>query len=122
MTSRWHTLCRHAGCMRLATEHRYCDRHQSDADRHGWDPQRGTAAERGYGWRWAKLRQRVMHRDAGLCQRCFAANRITPASQVDHILPKSAGGSDAMDNLQALCADCHRAKTIKEREAMRRGR
>lgn len=105
--------------MRLATERGYCDRHLSDADAHGWDPKRGNASERGYGWKWAKLRQKVLSRDAGLCQRCFVTGRITPACQVDHILPRSAGGSDAMDNLQAICDECHRVKTITEREAAR---
>ena len=94
MTSRWHTLCRHAGCMRLANENRYCDRHQASIHRHGWAEQRGSASERGYGWHWAKLRAQVLFRDAGLCQPCFTHHRITPASEVDHILPKSAGGRD----------------------------
>ena len=36
------------------------------------------------------------------------------ATEVDHIVPKSAGGTDAMDNLQALCKSCHSRKTAKE--------
>ncbi len=122
MATRWHSLCRHGGCMRLATERGYCDRHLSDADAHGWDPRRGNASERGYGWKWAKLRQKVLSRDAGLCRQCIAAGRITPASDVDHIVPKSAGGSDVMENLQALCGRCHSTKTINERRSQKGGR
>jgi 5-methylcytosine-specific restriction endonuclease McrA len=29
---------------------------------------------------------------------------------VDHIVPKSAGGQDTLDNLQTLCASCHAKK------------
>ena len=30
--------------------------------------------------------------------------------EVDHIISADAGGSDEMDNLQALCFDCNRGK------------
>jgi len=36
------------------------------------------------------------------------------AKEVDHIKPRSRGGSDADKNLQGICIDCHRAKTQKE--------
>jgi 5-methylcytosine-specific restriction protein A len=37
------------------------------------------------------------------------------ATHVDHIKPKAHGGTDDDDNLESLCAACHRAKTATER-------
>ncbi|MCB0086363.1 MAG: HNH endonuclease [Caldilineaceae bacterium] len=42
---------------------------------------------------------------------CLALEKTTQATEVDHIIPKRAGGSDAFGNLQALCKSCHSAKT-----------
>lgn len=37
------------------------------------------------------------------------------ANQVDHIKPMTKGGERlSIDNLQALCINCHSFKTIKE--------
>lgn len=49
-----------------------------------------------------------------LCQPCQAEGRVTPAAEVDHIVPKAKGGSDEMANLQAICRPCHQAKTDRE--------
>jgi len=38
-----------------------------------------------------------------------------PATEVDHILPISEGGTNDIGNLQALCETCHAAKTRNER-------
>jgi 5-methylcytosine-specific restriction protein A len=53
----------------------------------------------------------ILARDKYLCQPCLAAHRYTLATQVDHIKPKAEGGTDAHDNLQAICALCHDRKT-----------
>jgi len=37
--------------------------------------------------------------------------RIEIATHVDHVVPRSAGGTDAWSNLQPLCASCHSRKT-----------
>lgn len=37
-----------------------------------------------------------------------------PTDEVDHILPKSQGGTDDRMNLQGLCRHCHSAKTMRE--------
>ena len=37
--------------------------------------------------------------------------RLVPATDVDHILPKAAGGTNDEINLQALCHVCHSKKT-----------
>ena len=75
--------------------------------------------ERGYNYRWTKLRAYVLKcdkqgRPGELCQPCLRKGRPTPATQVDHIIPKSQDGTDDMDNLQAICDDCHKAKTAQE--------
>lgn len=70
--------------------------------------------ERGYGSTWDKARARIMKRDRGLCVPCLMGGRPTPATEVDHIKPKAKGGTDEDDNLQAICRDCHTAKTASE--------
>ena len=85
------------------------------SQRQGWaDERRGSRHERGYGTAWDKLRRRILERDCSLCQPCRQAGRVTPARAVDHIVPKSQGGSDDEHNLQAICTPCHQAKTQRE--------
>ena len=80
------------------------------------DPRRGSAASRGYGREWHLLRKAVMKRDGYRCRchDCRAAGRLLPAEEVDHIIPKSQGGTDAMNNLQAISKACHQLKTQRE--------
>lgn len=107
------TRCRHPGCSAVARAP-YCAKH---ASQHGWsDPRRGTAAERGYGTAWRKLSELKRRRDP-LCVNCERNGLVTPATCVDHIKPKSQGGTDDWANLQSLCDDCHRAKTQREANA-----
>lgn len=40
---------------------------------------------------------------------------VTPAVEVDHIIPKSLGGADSFENLQPLCTECHVRKGFFER-------
>jgi len=89
-------------------------RHDMTKPNGGWKGQRGTRHERGYGTAWDKLRLVILRRDLHLCQPCKADGRTTPATAVDHIKPKSQGGTDDQDNLQAICDDCHRAKSAAE--------
>ena len=70
--------------------------------------------ERGYGAAWVKLRKQAIIRDNGLCQPCLRRGRATPHRDVDHIKPKAKGGKDHIDNLQCICAECHKAKTRRE--------
>jgi hypothetical protein len=66
-----------------------------------------------YGAPWRKLRDQVLANEP-LCRRCADMGRTVPAVQVDHIMPKESGGTDAFDNLQPLCLECHRLKTGRE--------
>ncbi len=62
----------------------------------------------------ARLRHRTFTRDCGLCVPCSQAGRTTPATELDHVVPLHKGGTDADDNLQAICTECHRKKTALE--------
>lgn len=44
------------------------------------------------------------------CRMCQRA----PATIVDHITPKGAGGTDDPANLQGLCARCNAVKTAQD--------
>lgn len=86
---------------------------------HGWQPDkiRGSTTERGYGASWRKLRARILRRDNYLCQPCKRQGKLTGANEVDHIINKERGGTDKDDNLQSICGDCHKAKSLKESKA-----
>lgn len=78
-----------------------------------YDQGRGSANERGYGHRWRRLRLMFL-RAHPLCVECQRVGRVVPATDVDHIVTKRDGGTDAWDNLQALCHACHSRKTMTE--------
>lgn len=63
---------------------------------------------------WKKLRMQILKRDNGLCVMCLKQGRLTPATDVDHIIPIFMGGTNSPDNLQSLCRDCHKQKTSSE--------
>jgi len=77
---------------------------------------------RGYGRDWEIRRLKILRRDYYLCQckYCKAAGRITPANEVDHIIPKAKGGTDADANLQAINRECHLRKTNEDDRPSRR--
>ena len=55
-----------------------------------------------------KLHNEVMTRDNWTCRAC---NSRDPESlQTDHVNPRSLGGSDRLENLQALCGVCNNRK------------
>lgn len=84
----------------------------------GWaitQKEKGTSTERGYGYAWQKLRLRVIKRDKGLCQECLRKGFVTAGTDVDHIVAKCNGGTDDLDNLQLLCKECHREKTLEDK-------
>lgn len=115
--------CRHAGCGTLVRDGSgYCEAHQSDRRIGKFaDAKRGSRQDRGYGAEWEKLRKRILSRDKGLCQPCMKSGRVSVAKHVDHIKPKAEGGTDADENLQAICIECHKVKTAAEALRSRRG-
>lgn len=57
---------------------------------------------------WLEQRKFILERDNHRCQYCGK-----PATHVDHIIPKSRGGSDNLSNLVAACAKCNLNKRDK---------
>ena len=74
--------------------------------------------ERTRGTTWMTIREKVL-RQAPHCVDCLKGGQVTPADEVDHILPLSMGGTDDLTNLQGLCYEHHKAKTKREIEQMR---
>ena len=55
--------------------------------------------------RWRKIRVKVLSRDQYCCYYCGQ-----DANTVDHLIPRSKGGLDTMDNLVAACTKCNYSK------------
>jgi 5-methylcytosine-specific restriction enzyme A len=70
--------------------------------------------ERGYGTQWDKIRKYVLHRDSYLCQPCLRQGRAHVGNEVDHKKPKAKGGTDDLDNLEAINSECHKVKTAED--------
>ena len=62
---------------------------------------------------WDKLRGRAIRRDGGACTNCGSTERL----EVDHVIPRSDGGSNQLGNLATLCHRCHDLKTKADRRA-----
>lgn len=69
-----------------------------------------------------RIRERVFRRDGWLCRACALLGKTTVATEVDHVLPRHRGGTDDLENLQALCSECHARKTAQDMgKAYRKG-
>ena len=66
-----------------------------------------------------QVRQAVIARQWGLCDVC--GNRLDlKIVEIDHIVPVARNGPDDIDNLHALCPNCHARKTRDEARMRRR--
>jgi hypothetical protein len=52
---------------------------------------------------WRLLRAQVVSRDKRTCRYCGEVGH-----QADHVVPRSRGGADRMDNLVCCCARCNK--------------
>lgn len=59
----------------------------------------------------AARRKAVIERQGGICKRAFCE---LPATDVDHIIPLWAKGSNKDENLEGLCVPHHKQKTQAE--------
>jgi len=58
-------------------------------------------------------KKNVAARQLWKCNRCDTL--LNERYKVDHIIPLFKGGTNDLDNLQAMCPNCHTTKTGKER-------
>ncbi|MDP2141293.1 MAG: HNH endonuclease signature motif containing protein [Gammaproteobacteria bacterium] len=79
------------------------------------EQQRSTSAQRGYGYKWQKARKGFLAKHP-LCVHCQLQDKVTAATDVDHIIPHR--GDMVLfwdrDNWQGLCHACHSTKTASE--------
>ena len=97
--------CGWPGC-RTLTGDRFCDTHRR-ADQRRLDARRPSSSARGYDARWRHIRAEVLARDPW-CSKC----RERPAEEVHHVVALRDGGTNAPENLAALCKSCHSGLTM----------
>ena len=71
----------------------------SEGELYGIDYQQGSLYQ-------TKLRNFIFSRSKGKCSYCDEK-----ASEIDHIIPRSKGGTDSIDNLTATCRACNEKKS-----------
>ena len=65
--------------------------------------------------RWQRLREFLLAREP-LCRTCLGRGLATPATEVDHIVPRAWGGAVwDFKNLQPICETCHEEKSALEK-------
>lgn len=66
----------------------------------------------------AELRQLVYNRANGICEYCRSQERFSPQPfSIEHIIPRSAGGTTTSDNLALSCQGCNGHKFTKQKSA-----
>jgi 5-methylcytosine-specific restriction protein A len=110
MSPRAPKKCGKFGCEVRGTGH-YCPAHNL-----GWNagPKPRTSTPEHRAWR-----KEVLARDKGTCQ--IRGPRCTHrATEADHIINVAIGGAEFdLSNGQAVCSNCHKAKTQRESAAGR---
>jgi len=106
--------CHHPGCPESIREGRFCPAHEKKHQAE-IDQRRGSAASRGYDARWRRLRKMYLAANP-ICVDPFNDHpgQVVLATDVDHKVSKSKGGTSRWDNLESLCHTCHSKKTAKE--------
>jgi 5-methylcytosine-specific restriction enzyme A len=109
--------CPVPGCPNLVRERGRCDQHGGPEPAHRWDTDRRPDVKRLAGRPNQERRLRLFAQEP-LCRHCTRAGRVTLATIADHIVPLAESGVDdrtvTLDQLEPLCADCHRVKTQAE--------
>jgi len=60
------------------------------------------------------MRWQVFQRDDWKCVSCGRSSHDDVILNMDHILPRSKGGPDRIDNLQTLCWECNIGKSNRD--------
>jgi 5-methylcytosine-specific restriction protein A len=101
--------CSYSGCHNLSRDC-YCPDHLQQHLAEVKASKSGGWSGKPYGHAW-DVTSRKIRRSEPVCRSC----KIRPSQCVDHIVPKSRGGKDNLENLQPLCFGCHKAKSDAER-------
>jgi 5-methylcytosine-specific restriction protein A len=99
--------CHKPGCKAYRTHGAYCNEHKRKR-------QYVSRHAAGYNNEWLRIREKALERDHHLCRLCRHEGIFTQADEVDHIIPKSKGGTDDLTNLQSLCKQHHALKSQLE--------
>jgi 5-methylcytosine-specific restriction enzyme A len=101
--------CAVKSCPGRATNGRYCADHAKERRRKRRAPDnRPSPSKRGYGRNWQAKRAMYLKAHPN-CVECGQ-----PATEVDHIIPLAAGGTNEWVNLNSMCKPCHSRKTVLE--------
>ncbi len=111
--------CKQYGCPERVAKG-YCAAHQSVDKKHKqeYDRNRGSSAARGYGYHWREVtRPAILARDP-ICVYGWVCGGRSLSTVVDHIIPKSQGGTDEHSNLAGCCQPDHSYKTRLEEDGL----
>jgi 5-methylcytosine-specific restriction protein A len=112
MTPRAPKLCGDSSCGELVYGgQRYCEDHQAQ---HNWHTGPNIRSSRSHDAKWKRTARRILKRDGHRCQIRYVGICIGLASEVDHTIPVSQGGTDLDSNLRGACGPCHKAKSSDE--------
>lgn len=96
-------VCSQPGCPNVSP----CALHPPRGGWAAWQ-RANPGAAKAYRGDWPAIRKRVLAEEPR-CRLCGAS-----ASDVDHMLPVSRGGTHERSNLRALCGPCHRRRTARQ--------
>lgn len=106
-------VCTSVGCQKLVSDGSgRCEKHPRPA----WS-KRPDAPKRTLTGRPLQRERKRIFQQQPLCVLCRKVGHIRAATELDHIIPLSQGGTDEPANLQGLCGDCHKEKTANESRA-----
>ena len=113
--------CKRPGCPELTrNKSGYCDEHQSEykpRDYHSENQRRGSAASKGYGYRWQKYRAWFLRQPGSQICKLHLPGCTLVATEVDHIDPPNGPGDPKFwdrSNHQAVCRHCNSTKGRKK--------
>lgn len=103
------TICSYPGCNELCHD-RYCAKHKKLVAR-----EQNKSNSKIYTYQWRRTSKAFL-KEHPLCVHCEKEGRLTPATEVDHIIPHNGDMKLFWDrsNWQALCKKCHSVKTAAE--------
>lgn len=103
--------CAHGDGCRSLVVRGSCAKHR----RKRWNHNEPSRHKRGYGSEHVALRRQVL-KEEPVCRYC----RLRASTTMDHIVPKSQGGTSDRSNLAGCCTDCQQTKASHEGNAKRR--